>query len=34
VSAPGYRFELYHLIYVAIAAILAATAYPMVDGLF
>jgi hypothetical protein len=34
VSAPGYRFELYHLVYVAIAAIVVATAYPMVASLF
>ena len=34
VSAPGYRFELYHLVYVAIAAIVVATLYPKMASLF
>lgn len=33
-AAPGYRFELYHLVYVAVAAILAATVYPMIARFF
>jgi len=34
VAAPGYRFELYHLVYVAIAAIVVATLYPKMASLF
>jgi hypothetical protein len=33
-TAPGYHFELYHLIYLALGAIIVATVYPMIARFF